>query len=96
MARVQRQRAYGITIYRDEDGEANVESRFVGSEPSSAQAIKVAQSVGPTVGWPLWSASVDEGEEVRERTRDGIYLTRFEDDPTGRHWNIGPDWVERS
>lgn len=89
-----RKPAFGITIYRDEDGEANVESRFFGTEDTTEAAIAEAQKLGPIQGWRLWTASVDEGENVTHRTGDGIYLTHFEDLEDGHHWHIGPTWVE--
>jgi hypothetical protein len=89
-----REPAFGITIYRDEPGEANIEARFVGTEPAAVEAIAEARKCGPLQGWPLWSASVDEGESVTQRTGDGINLTHFEDSPNGRHWYLGPTWID--
>jgi hypothetical protein len=87
--------AFGITIYRDEVDEANVDNRFMGTRPTAKLAIAEAQKIGPTIGWDLWSASVDEGELVsRLIADDRVWLTDFESDPQGRKWYIGPDWVE--
>lgn len=98
MGRETRTLAYGITLYRDDPdaGEANVESRYVGSEPTAGAAIAAAQQAGPATGWQYWSATVDKGEDVSERTRDGIILTCFETPESGdrERWNIGPGWCD--
>ncbi len=91
-----REPAFGITLYRDEPDkeEAAVESRFVGTEPTAEAAIAEGRNAALATGWPFWSVTVDEGDTVSERTRDGIKLTHFEDREHGHRWYLGPDWTE--
>lgn len=94
---MRRHPAFGITLYRDDPdaGEANVESRFVGTEPTVEVAIAEARKAAMATGWPCWSATVDTGENISERTRDGIWLTHFEDAEHGVRWYLGPDWLDQ-
>ena len=99
--RESREPAFGITIYRDEPDEANVESRFVGCEDDPATAIREARSAAidaARVGrWHAWSATVDSVIVVTSPIRLGsmtVRSTTYEDPDHGQRWSIGPTWTD--
>lgn len=88
------EKVYFATIYKDEDGEASVQTSGLGWFTSTRKAEVAVQESIHDRRWPLWSATIDEGHLEHYVTEDGIDLPSFEETEGGQRIYFGPDWRE--
>jgi hypothetical protein len=94
-------RAWEVTIYRDEDGEANVEVRTIGMYPTRDAALvatweMIARLAAADPRWTdWWSATIDAGTREPRQSREGWPMDdAFIRDEPGARLYVGPTWEQ--
>lgn len=94
-------KAWQVTVYRDEDGEASVESRTIGMWPTRGLALaamfrEVARCSAADPRWTdWWSATIDAGTREKRTSSEGWPMDdAFVRDEPGVRLSIGPTWEQ--